>query len=87
MVPAVGPGVAVDIDDREFRSRHRMLIGDERRGRPVIDDRGRRELRRLACADANERRARWAFASCRGDAAPAAALLRHDGRGEQPGGQ
>ena len=38
-----GTRVAVDIDDREFRSRHRMLIGDERRGRPVIDDRGRRE--------------------------------------------
>ena len=64
-----------------------MLIGDERRSRPVINDRRRRELRRLTCADANKRRARRAFASCRGDAAPAAALLRHDGRGQQAGGQ
>ena len=80
--------VAVDVHDRELRFRDRVLLDDQRSasdGSPRF--RRRRELRRLTRADPHERRARRAFASCRGDAAPAAALLRHDSRGEQPGGQ
>src|SRR5690606_34315459 len=42
-----GPRVAVEIDDRVARPRHRVLGYHQRRARPVLDDRGRRD-RRLA---------------------------------------
>ena len=50
-------GVTVDVDDRELRLRHQVLLGDQRRSRPVVEDAGRRELRLLAPADADLRRA------------------------------
>src|SRR5687767_4143226 len=36
--------MAVKVDDRIFRARHRMLRHDERRSRLVVDDAGRWEL-------------------------------------------
>ena len=37
--------MAVDVDDRILRARHRMLRHDQRRARLVVADAGRRELR------------------------------------------
>ena len=42
--------VAMDVDHRVLRLRHRVLLGDERRRRPVVDDARRRLRRRLAVA-------------------------------------
>ncbi len=58
-----GPGVAVDVHDRELGLRHQVLLGDQRRPRPVVDDARRRELRLLAAAGAYFGRARRALAA------------------------
>src|SRR5262249_11433117 len=51
----------VNVDRRKLRLRHRMLRGDERRPRTVVDDARRRKLRRLANARAGFSRARLTF--------------------------
>jgi hypothetical protein len=51
----------MNIYDRKPRPWYGMLLDDERRRRPVVDDGGRGKLRGLADADAHERGARRAL--------------------------
>src|SRR5687767_12082949 len=73
--------MAVNVDDGKLRAGDRMLGDDERRGRPVIDNRWRRKLRRLARADAHERRPWGALLTgFHGHATAAAAAAASTGR-------
>ena len=68
-------GMAVIVNRRELRFRHRMLWRDQGRMRPVVDDRRRRKLGRLAEARTHFRGPGWTFLSSldlHGIAAPSA---------------